>query len=139
MASTAVQLRWEFTQDSFGTCADVRPGHSCGVIVDNIVMKSVTSKSDELKSVTLKPVPGQVGTYTGTVTSQAIAGTGGVVVNLTSDHPAQTTITPATVTIPAGSQVSPTFTVTTTVVGTKVIITATGPSNSRTAAILVTP
>jgi len=35
-----VQLRWEYTQDGGGICSDVRPGHSCGVLVDNIVMKS---------------------------------------------------------------------------------------------------
>jgi hypothetical protein len=40
MAGSTVQLRWEFTQDGGGTCSDVRPGHSCGVFVDNIVMKS---------------------------------------------------------------------------------------------------
>ena len=40
MAGTAAQLRFEFTQDLLGTCADVRPGHSCGVSVDNIRMKS---------------------------------------------------------------------------------------------------
>jgi hypothetical protein len=41
MAGSRVQLRWEYTQDSNGTCADVRPGHACGVLVDNIVMSSV--------------------------------------------------------------------------------------------------
>jgi hypothetical protein len=40
MAGTSAQLRFEFTQDSLGTCADVRPGHTCGVSVDNIRMKS---------------------------------------------------------------------------------------------------
>jgi hypothetical protein len=44
MAGSTVQLRWEFTQDAFGTCADLRFGHTCGVIIDNIVMNSVTSK-----------------------------------------------------------------------------------------------
>jgi hypothetical protein len=43
MAGSTVQLRFEYTQDSGWTCADVRPGHSCGVLVDNIVMKSVVS------------------------------------------------------------------------------------------------
>jgi hypothetical protein len=42
MAGTTAQLRFEFTQDSAGTCSDVRPGHSCGVLVDNVVVKSVT-------------------------------------------------------------------------------------------------
>ena len=43
MAGTTVQLRFEYTQDSGGICSDVRPGHNCGVFVDNIVMKSVKS------------------------------------------------------------------------------------------------
>jgi hypothetical protein len=42
MAGTTVQLRWEYTQDSGGICSDVRPGHNCGVLVDNIVMRSET-------------------------------------------------------------------------------------------------
>ena len=44
MAGTSAQLRFEFTQDAGGTCADVRPGHSCGVFIDNVVMKSVAAK-----------------------------------------------------------------------------------------------
>jgi hypothetical protein len=43
MAGSTAQLRWEYTQDSGGICSDVRPGHSCGVLVDNIVIKSVVS------------------------------------------------------------------------------------------------
>ncbi len=43
MAGTTVQLRIEYTQDAVGTCADVRPGHACGVLLDNVVMNSVIS------------------------------------------------------------------------------------------------
>ena len=43
MAGSRAQLRFEFAQDAIGTCADVRPGHTCGVAVDNIVVKSVHS------------------------------------------------------------------------------------------------
>jgi hypothetical protein len=43
MQGSTAQLRWEFTQDSLDTCATVRPGHSCGVFVDNLVIQSVTS------------------------------------------------------------------------------------------------
>ena len=43
MAGTTAQLRFEYSQDAGGICADVRPGHTCGVLVDNIVMKSVKS------------------------------------------------------------------------------------------------
>ena len=39
MQGSTVQLRFEYTQDSFGTCADLRSG-PCGVAVDNIVVKS---------------------------------------------------------------------------------------------------
>jgi hypothetical protein len=43
MAGSTVQLRFEYTQDETATCGDVRPGHACGVTVDNIVVKSVKS------------------------------------------------------------------------------------------------
>ncbi len=40
MAGSTVQFRFEYTQDSNSTCADVRPGHTCGVSVDNFVVRS---------------------------------------------------------------------------------------------------
>jgi len=43
MAGSTAQLRFEFTQDAIGTCADVRPGHACGVSFDNLVVASVRS------------------------------------------------------------------------------------------------
>ncbi|MEK7757268.1 MAG: dockerin type I domain-containing protein, partial [Planctomycetota bacterium] len=43
MAGRTVQIRFEYTQDESFTCANVRPGHTCGVQVDNIVMNSVVS------------------------------------------------------------------------------------------------
>ena len=36
VAGATVQLRFEYTQDSFATCAFVRPGHACGVSIDNV-------------------------------------------------------------------------------------------------------
>jgi hypothetical protein len=45
MAGSTFQLRFEYTQDGGGICSDVRPGHSCGVLVDNLVIKSVVSTS----------------------------------------------------------------------------------------------
>jgi hypothetical protein len=45
VAGTTMQLRFEYTQDRFGTCANVRPGHTCGVFIDNVVVNSVVSKS----------------------------------------------------------------------------------------------
>jgi hypothetical protein len=44
MAGSTVQLRFEYTQDIFGTCADVGSTPPCGVLLDNIVMKSVVSR-----------------------------------------------------------------------------------------------
>lgn len=41
MGGTVAQLRFEFAQDVGGICSDVRPGHICGVAIDNIVVKSV--------------------------------------------------------------------------------------------------
>jgi hypothetical protein len=43
MAGTTAQLRFEYTQDAAGTCTLVRPGHSCGVLVDNVVVRSTVS------------------------------------------------------------------------------------------------
>jgi hypothetical protein len=40
-AGRQVQLRFEYAQDGVATCADVRPGHTCGVSVDNVVVKAV--------------------------------------------------------------------------------------------------
>jgi hypothetical protein len=43
MAGSRAQLRFEFAQDALATCADVRPGHACGVSIDNVVIRSVVS------------------------------------------------------------------------------------------------
>jgi len=45
VAGSTLQLQFEYTQDSAGTCANVRPGHVCGVMVDNVVVKSVKSQT----------------------------------------------------------------------------------------------
>ena len=44
MAGTTAQLRFEFAQNALGTCADIRPGHTCGVLVDNVVVMAVKSR-----------------------------------------------------------------------------------------------
>jgi hypothetical protein len=44
VAGTKVQLRFEYTQDSFATCANVRPGHTCGVSVDNIKLTAFRAR-----------------------------------------------------------------------------------------------
>jgi hypothetical protein len=138
MAGDTVQLRPDYTQDGNGICSDVRPGHSCGVLIDNIVMKAVVTKSDELSTITLRPVSGQPGVYTGIVNSQVIAPAGGITVLLSSSAPTQTTM-PSAITIPSGSQASAPFTVMVTLHGTPVNITASGPSNARTAQVIITP
>lgn len=48
MQGRFAQLRFEFTQDQIFTCANVRPGHTCGVLVDNIVMNSVVTVQADL-------------------------------------------------------------------------------------------
>ena len=45
VAGTAIQLRFEYTQDPYGTCADLRPQDSCGVFIDNVVVNSVKSEA----------------------------------------------------------------------------------------------
>jgi uncharacterized repeat protein (TIGR01451 family) len=69
MATRAIRLQFEFTQDFIGTCADVRPGHSCGVWFDNVVMKSATYTLADL-SITKTLTSGQP--VTGTNVSYAI-------------------------------------------------------------------
>ena len=45
MQGSVAQLRFEFTQDFAFTCKDIRPeSSSCGVFVDNVVVKSVSLK-----------------------------------------------------------------------------------------------
>jgi hypothetical protein len=43
VAGSTMQLRFEYTQDGIVTCADLRPGNTCGVFVDNVVVESVVS------------------------------------------------------------------------------------------------
>ena len=140
MDGATIQLRPDYTQDLLGTCTDVRPTHPlCGVMIDNIVMRSVVTKSDELLKVTLTPIVGVPGSYNGTVTSQAVAGAGGIPVTLSGVVSSGTIALPSGVVIPAGSQVSPPFSVivspaTPVKTGT---VTATGPSNARSAGIAI--
>ena len=41
MGGSRAQLRFEYTQDSAADCTFVRPGTSCGVMVDNIAIRNV--------------------------------------------------------------------------------------------------
>jgi hypothetical protein len=133
MAGSKAQLRFEYTQDTGGICTDVGGGPVCGVQVDNIVVRSVASRSDELAVVKLFPIG--FNTWLGVVVSQASAGPGGITVNL-STNSSRATLSTSKVVIPAGSNESPSFTLKSTLPkGSPIIVTATGPSNSRTATV----
>jgi len=67
MAGSTAQLRFEFTQDAISSCADVRPGHNCGVLFDNLVVASVAVQQADLSITKTAPatvVSGSNMTYT---------------------------------------------------------------------------
>lgn len=83
MEGSTIQLRPDYTQDSVGTCADVRPGHACGVIIDNIVLRSVVSATTvtTATSIASSQNPSDLGapvTFTATVTAGSPVTTGTV-------------------------------------------------------------
>jgi len=84
MAGSVIQLRPDYTQDSIGTCTDVRPTHTtCGVIIDNIVMASVVSSTTVTTATTIvsSQNPSDLGapvTFTATVTAGSPVTTGTV-------------------------------------------------------------
>ena len=83
LQGTTIQLRPDYTQDSLGTCSDVRPGHACGVIIDNIVMASVVSSTTVTTATTIlsSQNPSDLGapvTFTATVTAGSPVTTGTV-------------------------------------------------------------
>jgi hypothetical protein len=55
MSGSTAQLRFEFAQDSLFTCANVRPGHACGVSVDNVVIRSVVSVAPIPAAIEVRP------------------------------------------------------------------------------------
>jgi hypothetical protein len=72
IAGSTVRLLFEYTQDNVNTCAAVRAGHQCGVIIDNIVVRSVTATNPTnviVTSSTNPSTPGQGVTFTATVTA----------------------------------------------------------------------
>ncbi|MBI3447894.1 MAG: HYR domain-containing protein [Acidobacteria bacterium] len=85
LAGARVQLRFEFTQDSSFNCANVRPGHQCGVMVDNVVVKSVVSGQADLsltKTVSSPTVlTGDPVTYAISVSNGGPSASAGVVVS----------------------------------------------------------
>jgi hypothetical protein len=80
MAGRHAQLRFEYTQDSLGTCADVRPGTKCGVGIDNLQVASVVSAraAATQTSVTSSQNPSDSGEP---VTFTAVVKSGGDTVN----------------------------------------------------------
>ncbi len=74
MAGSTAQLRFEFTQDSVFNCASIRPGHACGVLIDNVVVSSARSIAPTTVALDAAPNPATVGqsvTFTATVTTGA--------------------------------------------------------------------
>jgi hypothetical protein len=72
IAGSTVRLLFDYTQDNVNTCAAPRPGHQCGVLIDNIVVRSVTATNPTNVTVTssVNPsTPGQAVTFTATVTA----------------------------------------------------------------------
>jgi len=84
MAGTIAQLRWEYTQDSIGTCADLRPGTGrCGVAFDNLVVQSVVSSRTVTTSTSVASSQnpsdsGEPVTFTASVTAGSAVTTGTV-------------------------------------------------------------
>lgn len=72
IAGSTARLFFEYTQDNINICTAVRPGHACGVLIDNIVVRSVTATRPTNVALTssLNPSqPGQNVTFTATVTA----------------------------------------------------------------------
>ncbi len=95
MAGSTAQLRFEFTQDAIATCSDVRPGHPCGVLFDNLVVASVAVQQADLsitKTAAATVLSGSNLTYTLVATNNG-------------SDPARNTATGVTVsdTLPAGT------------------------------------
>jgi hypothetical protein len=55
MGGSLFQLRFEYTQDAIGICTDVRPGHACGVAVDNVVVRNFIATAQLSVNLTLAP------------------------------------------------------------------------------------
>jgi uncharacterized repeat protein (TIGR01451 family) len=95
LAGGRAQLRFEYTQDSSATCANVRPGHSCGVMVDNVVVQSVVSALSDLAltkvASSASVTTGDSMSYTLTVTNNGPSAASGIVV--TDNLPSSLTFT----------------------------------------------
>src|SRR6185503_8277343 len=70
MAGSTVRLMFDYAQDNINTCTVVRAGHVCGVLIDNIAVRSVTATNPTNVAVTSSTnpsTPGQSVTFTATV------------------------------------------------------------------------
>ena len=108
MAGSTVQLRFEYAQDAIATCADVRPGHTCGVSIDNVVVRSLRAIVPAPVNLTLQPQllrdtnNNIVATVTITNAGQSPANNVRLTSAVLGSAPASSPL-PSPVTIPAGS------------------------------------
>jgi hypothetical protein len=77
VAGSQIQLRFEFTQDPDGfICSDVRPGHACGVTVDNVVVRSVVSVAPLPASIVVQATLARDGATNEVVATLTLTNTG---------------------------------------------------------------
>jgi hypothetical protein len=106
-AGAKFQMRFEYTQDSGGTCADVRPGAACGVAIDNLVVNGVKfadTSVDLQVSATDTPDPVIAGnnlTYGVTVTNTGGSGNF-IAADATLNQPLSAGTTFVSITSPSG-------------------------------------
>ena len=79
MGGSQFQLRFEYTQDEIAICSDVRPGHSCGVAIDNVVVRNVVATSPAPPNLVWRP------------SFSRDAGTGEIVANVSVQNTGGTT------------------------------------------------
>jgi hypothetical protein len=78
MAGSRVNFRFEYAQDSIATCADIRPGRTCGVSIDNFLVKATRAVAPSAvnliirSSLTRSPATNQI-VATVTVTNEGSA------------------------------------------------------------------
>jgi uncharacterized repeat protein (TIGR01451 family) len=105
MAGSTAQLRFEFTQDSNSTCADLRPGHPCGVLIDNVVVRSVVSMQADLsvtKSAPSSVLSGGSLAYTLVASNNGVDATRSTASQVTISDPIPAGTTFASVSAPTG-------------------------------------
>ncbi|MGE5815574.1 MAG: DUF11 domain-containing protein, partial [Acidobacteriota bacterium] len=105
MAGSTAQLRFEFTQDSNSTCGDIRPGHPCGVLIDNVVVRSVVSMQADLsvtKSAPSSVLSGASLAYTLVASNNGVDATRSTASQVTISDPIPAGTTFASVSAPTG-------------------------------------